>query len=209
MWTQEKIMAIPFHKAVSSIDSICSSIENDHHVHRWFTKFVSHPEIKKRLADSPADQQTYQATRILELSKTAAFVILLAVFGAAFLAKQNLLLLLGIPVLFGIHRLTELHKRKVAAISRSVLTLDREAIKLEAQTLYQICEYYGQNLKIPTLVDVIAHQDDILRHTVIYACVITCFIYPLDFWNNWFIVFGSFFLVQMAINTPLVFDHLK
>ncbi len=209
MDAQEKIMAIPFHKAVSSIDSICSSIENDHHVYRWFIKFISHPEIKKRLEKSLSDQQAYKAVRNLELFKSAAFFFLMAIFVTAFLAKQNLLLILGIPVLYGIHRLTELHKKKIAEISRSILNLDRDAIKLEAQTLYQICEHYGQMLKIPTLVDVIAHQDDILRHTVIYACVITCFIYPLDFLNNWAIVFGSFFIVQLAINTPLVFDHLK
>lgn len=209
MVAQEKIMAIPFHKSVSSIDSICSSIENDHHVYRWFIKFISHPEVKKRLENSLSDQKTYKALKNIELCKNAAFVFLLSVFAAAFIAKQNLLLVLGIPILFGIHKLTESHKQKVAAISRSILTLDRDAIKLEAQTLYQICENYGQLLKIPTLVDVIAHQDDILRHTVIYACVITCFIYPLDFLNNWAIVFGSFFIVQLAINTPLVFDHLK
>lgn len=202
-------MAIPFHKAVSSVDSICSSIENDRQVYRWFIKFVSHPAIRKRLENSAEDQKLYAAVRNLETYKTAAFILLLVVLGSAFLIKQNLLIFLGVPIWWCIHQITTLHKQKVAAISRSILNADRDAIKLEAQTLYQICEYYGQNLKIPTLVDVIASQDDILRRTVIYACVLTCFIYPLDFWNNWFIVFGSFFLVQMAINTPLVFDHLK
>ena len=106
------------------------------------------------------------------------------------------------------YKLSTQHKENVAEISCSLLRMDREAIKLESQTLYQICEYYGKMLSISTLVDIITKQDDILRKTLIYTCVLTCFIYPLDFWNDWVIV-AAFFVVQAAINTPLVFDRLK
>lgn len=202
-------MAIPFHKAVSSLESIQSTIENDSHVYRWFVKFISHPAIKKQLSNSEEACQIYTAIGKTEWKKKILFISFLLVMALTYYSKTNYLLLIELPILAGITILSGAHRKAIAKISCELLKMDREAIKLESQTLYQLCENYGTTLNIPTLVDIIARQDDILRRTVIFTCVLTCFIYPVDFWNNWFIIFGSFFLIQTAINTPLVFDHLK
>jgi type IV secretory pathway VirB3-like protein len=202
-------MAIPFHKAINSIESIHSSIRHDRQVYRWFVKFISHPSIKARLQDSHEDKKRYAILRKITAYKIGIYILLAILLAIIFFTRQNILFLLGIPILLAIYKLSTQHKKNVAEISCSLLMADRETIKLESQTLYQICEYYGKTLSIPTLVDIIANQDDILRKTLIYTCVVTCFIYPFDFWNNWFIIFAAFFLVQAAINTPLVFDRLK
>ena len=202
-------MAIPFHKAINSIESIHSSIRTDRQVYRWFLKFISHPSIKARLRDSQEDQKYYTVLKKITAYKIGIYILEAFLLAIIFITKQNILFLLGIPVLWVMYKLSTKHKENVAAISCSLLKMDREAIKLESQTLYQICEYYGKLLSIPTLVDIITKQDDILRKTLIYTCVLTCFIYPGDFLNDWVILFGSFFLVQAAINTPLVFDRLK
>jgi hypothetical protein len=201
-------MAIPFHKAINSIESIHSSIRTDNQVYRWFVKFISHPSIKARLQDSDADQKRYAVLRKITAYKIGIYILLTILLAIIFFTRQKILFALGTPILFGFHKLSTQHKKNVAEISCSLLRMDRETIKLESQTLYQICEYYGKMLSITTLVDIITKQDDILRKTLIYTCVLTCFIYPLDFWNDWVIV-ASFFLVQAAINTPLVFDRLK
>jgi hypothetical protein len=201
-------MAIPFHKAINSIESIHSTIRNDRHAYRWFLKFILHPSIKAQLKDSTEDQKRYAILKKITAYKTGIYILLLILFAIILFTRQKILYMLGIPILLGIHKLSTQHKENVAEISCSLLRIDRETIKLESQTLYQICEYYGKMLSIATLVDIIAKQDDILRKTLIYTCVLTCLIYPLDFWNDWVIV-ASFFLVQAAINTPLVFDRLK
>ena len=201
-------MAIPFHKSINSIESIHSSIRTDRQVYRWFLKFISHPSIKARLQDSPEDQKRYAILKKITAYKIGIYILEAFLLAIIFITKQNILFLLGIPVLWVMYKLFTQHKENVAEISCSLLRMDREAIKLESQTLYQICEYYGKMLSISTLVDIITKQDDILRKTLIYTCVLTCFIYPLDFWNDWVIV-AAFFVVQAAINTPLVFDRLK
>jgi hypothetical protein len=201
-------MAIPFHKAINSIESIHSTIRNDRHAYRWFLKFILHPSIKAQLKDSTEDQKRYAILKKITAYKTGIYILSLILFAIILFTRQKILYMLGIPILLGIHKLSTQHKENVAEISCSLLRIDRETIKLESQTLYQICEYYGKMLSIATLVDIIAKQDDILRKTLIYTCVLTCLIYPLDFWNDWVIV-ASFFLVQAAINTPLVFDRLK
>lgn len=202
-------MAIPFHKAINSIESMHSSIRNDRQVYRWFLKFILHPSIKARLKDSPDDQNRYSILKKITAYKIGIYILLMILSIIIFLTRQNLLSLLGIPIFFSLYKLSAQQKKNVAEISCSLLMTDRETIKLESQTLYQVCEYYGNLLSIPTLVDIIANQDDILRRTIIYTCVLTCFIYPFDFVNNWFIMFASFFLVQAVINTPVVFDRLK
>jgi len=201
-------MAIPFHKAINSIESIHSTIRNDPHAYRWFLKFISHASIKAQLKDSHEDQKRYAILKKITAYRTGIYILLLILFAIIFFTRQKILYIFGIPILLGIHKLSTQHKENVAEISCSLLRIDHETIKLESQTLYQICEYYGKMLSIATLVDIIAKQDDILRKTLIYTCVLTCLIYPLDFWNDWVIV-ASFFLVQAAINTPLVFDRLK
>ena len=203
-------MAIPFHKAVSSIESIQSTIVNDSHVYRWFVKFISHSKIKNKLLQSDEAQKSYTLIGKIEFQKKCLFASFIIFIVTLVLLKMSLLILFGLPIiLFANSFLSSKHKNEVAKISCTVLEQDRKSTQLESQTLYQLCENYGTALNIPTLVDIIARQDAILRKTVIYVCVLTCFIYPIDFWNNWFIIFASFFLIQIIINTPLVFDHLK
>ena len=202
-------MAIPFHKAVSSIEAIQSSIEYDAQVYRWFLRYITHPAVQNRQTKCLDLQKQYNA---LKKFTRYTWVLLFAFLGitiTVFVTTKYLFFLLAGPVIWGIYKCSSLRREKVASISCSMLKENNENIQFESKTLFQICEIYGRRLNIPTLVDTITSQDAIMRKTFICACVITCFIYPLDFWNNWLIVFASFFLIQTIINTPLVFDRLK
>lgn len=202
-------MAIPFHKPVSSIEAIRSSIECDPQVYRWFLRYIYHPSIQKQTPINFELQKHYKTLRNFERYTWALLVILAGITLTVFLTKENLFFILGIPVIWGYYRCTSMRRKQVATISCALLNHDNENIQFESKTLFQICEIYGKGLNIPTLVDTITHQDASMRRTFIFACVTTCFIYPLDFWSNWLIIFASFFLIQTLINTPLVFDRLK
>jgi hypothetical protein len=202
-------MAIPFHKPVSSIEAIQSSIECDSQVCRWFLRYIYHPSVQRRTPNSVELQNHYKTLKKFERYTWALLIILAGVTITVFLTKENLFFVLGIPVLYGIYRCSSMRRKQVAAISCALLEEDRENIQFESKTLFQICEIYGKKLDIPTLVDTITGRDAIMRRTFIFACVTTCFIYPFGFWDNWVIIIGSYFLIQTFVNTPLVFDRLK
>jgi hypothetical protein len=196
-------MAIPFHKRINSIETVHSSIRNDPQVFRWFIKFVSHPAVRARLKDSPEDQKHYVLLKKITACQTVIYILWMLLTAVIFLTKQGIWLMLGLPLLLRMHKLSTQQKTNVADLSCSILKADHDT-----KTLYQICEYYGKSLSTATLVDIITKQDDILRRTIIYVCVLTCLIYPIGFWNDW-IILSTFILARALINTPLVFDRLK
>lgn len=200
-------MAIPFHKRINSIETVVNSIRYDPQVFRWFTKFVAHPAIRERLKDSAENQKLYAQLRTITARQTVLFILSAALIMTVYFTRQPVGLLLGIPITMALYQLSARQKNAVAEITASVLRMDSESIQLEAKTLYQVCEYYGNRLGITSLVSIIARQDDILRRTVIYVCVLTCLIYPIV-WNDWAIL-CAFILMRAVINTPLVFDRLK
>lgn len=201
-------MAIPFHKRINSIETVHSSIRHDPQVYRWFIKFVSHPSIRARLKSSHEDQERYALLKKITTCQTGIYILLMLLIIVIFLTRQFIWLALSIPILLRMHKLTTAQKKNIAEISCSLLKMDSESLNLESKTLYQICEHYGRILSTSSLVDIITKQDDILRKTIIYTCVVTCLIYPIGFWNDW-IILASFILARAVINTPLVFDRLK
>lgn len=202
-------MAIPFHKNVSSIEALHSSIEYDAQVCRWFQRYLSHPQLQKRLSSSLGFQKQYINLKKLEMFTGLLLCIILAIIATVLVSKQQLLLLAVIPTIGGVIKLNSLRRKQTADICRDLLLQDKESLRIESKTLFQICEIYGRNLNIPTLVDTITAQDAIMRKTFLYACVVTCFIYPFGFWDNWVNIIGSYALIQTFVNTPLVFDRLK
>lgn len=200
-------MAIPFHKRINSIETVVNSIRYDNQVFRWFAKFVAHPAIRERLKDSPDDQKHYREIATITVQQNGLFILSAALIATVYLTHRPVGLLLGIPIAMALYQLSARQKNHVAEITASIIQRDSETIKLEAKTLYQVCEYYGNQLSLTSLVSIIARQDDILRRSVIYVCVLTCLIYPVG-WNDWAILI-AFILVRAVINTPLVFDRLK
>lgn len=147
--------------------------------------------------------------KTLENLKIMSFILFFLLIAAAFTLKLYLIFLFLLPLFIAIRIISKNHMLNITEISRSFLIMEPESFNLEKKTLFQICEIYGKQLEIPTLVDIITKQDDILRKTVIFAIVITCFVYPFNFWNNWLFIIASFLTIQTLINTPLVFNRLK
>lgn len=202
-------MSIPFHKPVSSIEAIKSSIECDPQVYRWFLRYIEHPSAQERTPVTVKLQKHYKTLKNLE-RYTWALLTILAGFTLTFLLTKKIFFLLpGIPALWGLYQCSSMRRIQVAMISCAFLNEEKKNIQLESKTLFQICEILGNRLNIPTLVDTITSQDAIMRRNFIFACVSTCFIYPFGFWDNWIIIIGSYILIQTLINTPLVFDRLK
>lgn len=202
-------MAIPFHKNVSSIEALHSSIEYDAQVCRWFQRYLSHPTLQTCISKSANLHKQYNILKNLQRYTCGLLFVILAVVATVLVTKQQLLSLTILPMIWGIYKLTALRRKQTADICCAILLEDKPNIQFESKTLFQICEIYGKDLNIPTLVDTITSQDAIMRRTFIFACVTTCFIYPFGFWDNWVIIIGSYALIQTLVNTPLVFDRLK
>ncbi len=202
-------MAIPLHKAVSSIESIQSSIETDRQVYRWFLMLITTPTIKTRICQSQDHQRLFAQLRWITLGEIAACLGLTAGLIYMFMTKERAVLLGGIALLFVLQKLYAANRQTVSRLSNALLTADLTPESLNAQTLYQICEHYAKTLNIPSLVDIIARQDGIARATLIYANIFACFIYPMDFWYIWVVIISSFYLMLAAVNTSLVFNRLK
>lgn len=202
-------MAIPFHKNVSSIEALHSSIEYDAQVCRWFQRYLSHPTLQARIAKSSNLKKQYTILKNWERYTCILLMIILATAATALMTKQHYLSLIIIPLIWAICKMTEQRRKQTADICCALLLEDKPLIQFESKTLFQLCEIYGKELNMPTLVDTITSQDAIMRRTFIFACVTTCFIYPFGFWDNWVIIIGSYVLIQTLVNTPLVFDRLK
>jgi hypothetical protein len=202
-------MAIPLHKAVSSLESIQSSVETDRQVYRWFLMLISVPTVKARLSGTPANRELYQRLRVIALGEIACYAAGVIVLASALNLKQPALLLAGIVLLYMLQKLYAANRRTTAQLSANLLTADFSGPSLGNQTLFQICEYYGRALDIPSLVDTITRQDAIARNTLIYANIFACFIYPMNFWSIWILILSSFYLVSAAVHTSVIFNKLK
>jgi hypothetical protein len=202
-------MAIPFHKAVSSIESIRSSIETDRQVYRWFLMLITTPTVKSRLNGITANQDIYRRLRTITLGESACYLAGVIVLVYALSLKKPLILLAGIFLIYLLQKFYAANRQAVAQLSSELLNADFPEPALGSQTLFQICEHYGLTLNIPSLVDIITRQDAIARHTLIYANIFACFIYPMSFWSIWIVILSSFYLMLAAVNTSLIFNKLK
>jgi hypothetical protein len=200
-------MAIPFHKAVSSNESIKSSIQTDSQVYRWFLMLILTPTVKTKL-NAPQDLTLYRRIRAITLAEMALYAGMIAVFVYVFITKALVALLAAVTALIVLQRIHISHRRDVASLAIRLLTLDFPTT-LNAQTLFQICEHYAVKLNTPSLVDIITRQDHIGRTTIIYANIFACFIYPMDFWHIWVTILCSFYLVLTIVNTSAIFNRLK
>ncbi len=202
-------MAIPFHKAVSSIESIQSSIETDRQVYRWFLMLISLPLIKNQLSDISQSSQLYKKAQKIIIAEMVIYGTLMILIFSIYMTHQKLLALAVLPLFLILQRIYAANRYCVAKISVLLLRRDFEPSQLASQTIFQICEHYSRKLDIPSLVDIITRQDGIARKTLIYANVFACFIYPLDFWHIWAVIIFSFYLVLAATHTSFIFNKLK
>jgi hypothetical protein len=202
-------MAIPHHKDVSSIESIQSSIETDRQVYRWFLMLISCPTIKARLGHTEETMKICAYLRLTILAEIGISMSLCVWIIYLFLSKERALLLVGVILLYGLHKVHALNRRYVAKISVDLLNGDFQPPTINTQTLFQVCEHYANRLNIPSLVDTITSQDSIARTTLIYANIFACFIYPMGFWYIWLVILSSFYLMIAVINTSFIFNKLR
>lgn len=100
-------------------------------------------------------------------------------------------------------------KKIVAGICSCLFLQDFEKFLFAQKTLYQIGEWYSQEYKIFSLVDVIAFADRAAWGAFIITLFVTCFIYPLNPATILLAVAASFYIVRAVVNTPFVYKYIQ
>ncbi len=201
-------MTTIFHKAVSSLEAILSSIETDEQVYRWFTLLIIQPEVVKHLASSTSDQLYAKLKQFTVLQRTIYLACFLGLVAVIFW-KKFLYLTLGLIVIYPLYKIHKDKKKIVIEISSTLLQKDYEKNELSQKTLYQLCEIYSRKYNIPSLVDTIYALDNISRKAIIFTFIFTAFIYPLKVWQIFLSIFIAFLLIQAVLKTSFIYKNLK
>ena len=176
-------MPVSFHKNVSSIEAIASSIETDEQVYRWFTFLIVQPALKANLLKEENAGELYAQFKKAALLQRTLYSFLLLCLCIIVFSKK--FVYLGAGILF-IYPLIKIHLKKkdcVVKISTLLLKHDFDMAELCQKTLYQLGEIYSRKYNIPSLVDTIYALDNVSRKAIIFAFIFTAFIYPLKVWQ--------------------------
>jgi hypothetical protein len=186
--------------AVSTMNSVISSIENDRFTYRWFLTLITLPEVQGGFLEKNKINDDYAALKKSQTSKLIFYGVLGLVMAVACLTKQPWALLLGtIPLAF-LFKLFRKNRKCVAAISRQFLIENIPLDALEQQTLYQTCESLSKKYSIPSLVDITAGQDSIGRKVLLGGLFFLPFIYFLTTKQVLLVTFILFWAVLALAN---------
>ncbi len=202
-------MAIPFHKAVSSLEAIASSIDTDEQVFRWFNFLVTRPAISEHLTDVNHAATLYPRLRKILCLQLLLNVLIVGLLVLIIVSKQYVYLWAGLLFIYPLFKLNQNQKKLVVEISTELLKKDFQLEDLCQKTLYQLCEIYSKKYNIPSLVDTIYHLDNISRKTIMCVFIFTCFIYPLKVWQIFATTIASYFVIQIILKIPFIYKNLK
>ena len=201
-------MAIPLHKAVTSCEAIVDSIKTDQYVSRWFSHLIIQPAVQEQLKSQGDVLKLYQSLARSVAWQAIVYALLIVCVVVFWLTKDMLSI---VPfILLSAASLKNIATRKniVSQISLKVLAQDFPPQELGAMTLFHLGEVYSRKYKIPSLVDTIYSLDKILRRTVIWVFVLTCFIYPLAYTETFFWVIAGYFTVRLIVNLAFFYKRL-
>ena len=201
-------MAIPLHKAVTSVEAIIASIKTDRYVYRWFSYLIVHPAVKAQLKQSLEMSRFYHDLQRQTCLQVIVYVgqiffLYYLIIAQQWLALIPIVLLTVLPFYLS-HRKMDL----VAKISIQALTKDYSNDQIARMTLFHICEIYSRKLHIPSLVDTIYAMDSALRRTIIWTFVFTVFIYPLAFWQMLLCLWATYFMIRLIVNLTYFYKRL-
>jgi len=196
-------------KAVSSMSSVLSSIDNDRQTYRWFLIFLSQPAIRQKLAQQEKIKMQYNRLKSIQRTEVITYLILGLVLLAAYLLKDPWALLLGILPFIALVRLFKKNRQCVVAIAEQFLLDNIPNDTLNQQTLYQTCEHLSKEHHIPSLVDIITFQDFVGRKALIAAILFVPFIYPFKSWQIFIVTFAVLLAAIAVVNMSFVLRRLK
>lgn len=201
-------MAIPIDQAVTSFESLISTIEKDGQTYYWFAYLIAQPALRERLSAEKGVEQSYRNLDSIVVKQRILYIILLFLFGAV--VVSGLYILAGIAVVLAAIVYMHFKKKKIVADICSCLFLqDFKEFFFAKKTLYQIGEFYGQEYKILSLVDGIAISDRAVWSAFIITFFVTYFIYPLNPGYIFLCVIASLYIVRAIANTPFIYKHIK
>ena len=194
---------------VSSMSSILSSIENDRQVYSWFLLLIKHPRVLQKHSLNEKTKNEYKRLNSGLMAETVSYNVLALIMVTACLLKEPWALLLGILPLLALFSLFKKNKKCVAAISEVFLTEYIRPDDLKKQTLFQTCEYVSKEYTIPSLVDIIAHQDFTARKVLLATFLFIPFVLPLKTWQILLATLIVIFITLTILNTNFILRRIK
>ena len=194
---------------VSSLPSIISSIDNDRQVYRWFLMFISLPGVRQKLFLQDKTKNEYQALKRVQTLEMVTYLVMALIVLASGWTKEPWALLLEILPIIALVLLFQKNRANVQAISKQFLLENIKPADLQAQSLYQTCEYLSKQYSAPSLVDIITFQDFIGRKMLLGSIIFLPFIALLKNWQVWGAVLLLYLATQVFVNSSIVLRRLK
>jgi len=194
---------------VSSMSSILSSIENDRQVYSWFLLLINQPKLIQKLSLKDKTKENYKRLKSGQMAETVSYNILALVMLTACLLKEPWALLLGILPLLAMFSLYKKNRKCVVAISEDFLLEHIRPDDLKKQTLFQTCEYVSKEYNIPSLVDIITHQDFTARKVLLATFLFIPFVLPLRTWQILLATLIIIIITMAILNTSFVLRRIK
>lgn len=195
--------------AVSSMNSILASIENDRQVYRWFLMLVCLPEARNMLCVQHIIKEKYQTLKKVQIGEIITYLVMASILSVSCFLKQPWDLLAESIPLMALGSLYLNNRRCVAAISEQFLLKNLEPDKLNHQTLYQTSEYFSKKYNIPSLVDIITFQDRTARIVLLASILFIPFIYPFKTWQIYAVTFAVVSTTLAIADSSPILRRLK
>jgi len=195
--------------ALSSMSSVISSIENDRQVFRWFLTLISLPAVQQKSSANSKTKTLYQELKKIQIAKMISFLVLALIIISSCLIKLPWIWLAGIFPLVVIAKLFQKNRTCVAAISEQFLIDNIQPGELTQQTLYQTCEKLSRIYNIPSLVDLICHQDFTGRKVLVGAIFFIPFIFRLETWQLLAVTLILYTVILALISSSIILRNLK
>ncbi len=197
-----------FDNAVSSIESITATIENDSDTFHWFSYVICQPAVISRLSAQADIKIAYQLFKKTMLQQRLTAVTLLIFLLVIVCLQKYKYFWLAFLFIYPLIKLNQAKKGCVVEISRRLLLEDFAESVLCQKTLYQIAEEYSRRLEIPSLVDSIYFRDRFLRRSILVGLVGGVLIFTFSPLQALLIVGGSFFIVCVFLNSHLFYRFI-
>ncbi len=194
---------------LSSLPSLTSSIATDFEVYRWFSWLVIQPMVQSQLKSQPENISLYQKLRKNIFWQRILYGCISIGLMAIIFSKQYFFAWGAIPCLVMVIALYLLKRKCIIELSSALLKKDFEAKGLSGKTLYQMSEIYSREYHTLSLVDAIYHWERLSRKAVMFAFILTSFIYPLQLGAAFSFILIFYGMAFLFFNTTFAYRLLR
>jgi hypothetical protein len=193
-------------KKITTFEAVEQTIHKDNKVLRWFLLLISHPPIRQHLCQLYDNQQAFSQLKKALWVQQLINIGILGLVIVIIVKPSTVWLGVAIAFIFLGAQSNRRKKHAIALISRRLLETDFSSQQLEHLSLYQIGEVYSERFHIPSLVDVLFHQDQWGRWTMLAAFGLICIINPFPLSTTGSIL--SIFVIYRTIQWILEIQHI-